>query len=59
MKKAMNMLMNEVYHTCNWSYHDKLFFGLKFGTNVKNKYEKGIFDHLKKKEKTIIRFAND
>jgi hypothetical protein len=31
-------------HTC----HDNsfLFFGLKFLTNVKNKYENGIFDHF-------------
>jgi hypothetical protein len=23
-----------------------MYFGLKFFTNVKNKYEKGIFDHF-------------
>jgi hypothetical protein len=27
------------------------FFGLKFCTIVKNKYEKRIFNHFKKKEK--------
>jgi hypothetical protein len=34
-------------------------FGLKFCTNVKNKYEKGIFDHLLFWEKTVVRFAKD
>jgi hypothetical protein len=34
------------------------FFGLKFCTNVKNKYEKRIFDHFFFWEKKVIRFVN-
>jgi len=30
----------------NIQTHNSLFFGLKFCTNVKNKYEREIFDHF-------------
>jgi len=33
-----------------------LFFSLKICTNVKNKYEKAIFDHFLFFEKKVIRF---
>ncbi len=38
---------------CDWKHSNthvtiNLCFGLKFCTNVKNKYEKGIIDHFNK-----------
>jgi hypothetical protein len=40
----------------NIQIHISSFFGLKFCTNVKNKYEKGIFDHFLFLRKKIIRY---
>jgi hypothetical protein len=48
---------------CDWKHSNthammSFFFGLKFCTNVKNKYEKRIFDHCFFEEK-FIRFAKN
>jgi len=38
----------------SWQISSSSFFGLKFCTNVKNKYEKRIFDHFFFGKKFII-----
>jgi hypothetical protein len=53
---------------CDWKHSNNFFFfffGLKFCTNVKNKYEKKIFDHfpflkiLRKKSLDFQKIEND
>jgi hypothetical protein len=45
--------------TFKYTCHDEsFFFCLKICTNVKSKYEKGIFDHFFY-EKKVIKFAKD
>jgi hypothetical protein len=41
--KCDNVIENIQIHM-SWQFF--FFFGLKFCTNVKNQYEKGIFDHF-------------
>jgi hypothetical protein len=59
-KKSYNYLQWQ----CDWKHSNTLvmmslfFFGLKICTNVKSKYEKGIFDHFFY-EKKVIKFAKD